>query len=364
MEISKIDKNFSNHYSFEGMVTYDINDAPFKLYGLCRETGELDFKRLPHSLVQQTDNNSIRNLYKNTAGIRVKFKTDSQRIVLKCVLPRVFSTATMPLTGSSCFDLYADGEYCSVFRPGIDVNGNYGANPMKEDGYASGYVFKEKKLREILIHFPSYNDVNEVYIALEEGCRIMATDEYKMTCPIIFYGSSITQGGCASHSGNSYSAIISRRLDCDYINLGFSSGCFAEIEMCEYIAKLNKSILVYDYDHNAPDVQFLEKTHEQFFIKMRESNPKLPIIIISAADISFGAVERKRRKSIIEKTYRNAVKAGDDNVYFIDGSKIYEEPGVSYCTVDGLHPNDMGFFCMANAVEDVISFVFDKASSR
>ena len=359
MDISKIDKNFCSYYSFEGMRTYDVNDNPFTLYGLCREDCKSDFKRLPHSLAEKIDNNSIKALYKNTAGIRVRFRTDSKQIILKCVFPKLSTSSTMPLTGSSCFDLYADGKYCSVFRPAIDINGKFSTNTMEDTGYTSGYVFPEKEMREILIHFPLYNDVDEVYIALEEGATLLETKGYKNSVPIVFYGSSITQGGCASHAGNCYSAIISRRLGCDYINLGFSAGCFAEKEMCEYISELEKSVLVYDYDHNAETAEFLENTHERFFKQLREKNPCLPVVMISAADDSFGK-EAERRKKIIKKTFENAKIAGDNNVYYIDGSEIYKSVGTEYCTVDGIHPNDHGFFHMANVIGDIIKSVIEK----
>ncbi|MBQ7794049.1 MAG: hypothetical protein IJ366_05950 [Clostridia bacterium] len=354
MDISKIDKNFNNYYSYEGMTTHNVNSEPFKLYGLCRQDGESDFKRIPESLAKKVNNNSIALLYKNTSGIRVRFKTTSRRIILKCILPEIAKSPHMPLTGSSCFDLYADGRYCNVFRPGIDINGGYSDNVMGEDGYHSGFTFSDRKMRDILIHFPLYNDVSEVYIALEEGCELCPPDEYKTSAPVIFYGSSITQGGCASHAGNCYPAIISRRLDCDYINLGFSGGCLAETEMAEYISGMDKSVLVYDYDHNAQTADYLANTHGRFFKEIRNANPTLPVIIISAADLAFGEKVREERKNVIYQTYKNALAVGDRNVYFVDGAEIYKDVGADLCTVDNTHPNDLGFWCMANAIGRVV----------
>jgi len=82
MDISNIDKNFNNYFSIEGLTTYSVNDEPIKLYGLCREKGEKDFKRLPHKIAKQIPNKSVNLLYKNTSGIRARFKTDSKRIVI------------------------------------------------------------------------------------------------------------------------------------------------------------------------------------------------------------------------------------------------------------------------------------------
>ena len=361
MDISKIDKNFANFFSFEGMKTYDINEAPFRLYGLYREEGELDYKRLPHSLGKSVDNQSINVLYTNTAGIRLRFRTDSQRINISYILPDVTLFDHMPATGVSCFDLYADGKYHNVFRVGTNVSGKKPDIEEVENSYSSGLVFQDRKERDILINFPLYNNVSRVYISLEEDATVKAGDEYALKQPVVFYGSSITQGGCASHPGNCYSGMISRRLDTDFVNLGFSSGCKAEPEMCEFIGKMDLSVLVLDYDHNAPTPEFLEQTHEPFFKKFREYQPNTPVIFASDAGISTGA-HRERRREVIRRTYENARKAGDENVYFIDGETVYDGVGWEYCEVDNIHPTDLGFWCMANVYGAVIKEILEKNS--
>ncbi len=354
MDISKIDKNFANFFSFEGLVTYDINEAPFQLYGLSRELGETDFKRLPHSLGKTIDNSNVNILYMHTSGIRLRFKTDSQRIVISYVLPEVSNMDHMPRTGSSCFDLYADGKYCNVLRVGTNVSDKKPAADEIENSFSSGYNFPDRKDREILINFPLYNAVSKVYISLEEDAKVEAPKPYGLEKPIVFYGSSKTQGGCASHPGNCYSHIISRRLDADFANLGFSGGCRAEDDFAEYFANMPMSIFVYDYDHNAPSVEHLEKTHEKLFKRFRESQPDTPVIMIASADVAHGKDNHILRKEIIRKTYENALAAGDQNVWHIDGDTVYQGVGIDYCTVDGCHPNDLGFWCMANSIGAVI----------
>ena len=63
----------------------------------------------------------------------------------------------------------------------------------------------------------------------------------------------------------------------------------------------------------------------------------------------------QERRDIIYKTYENAVAVGDKNVYFVDGGEIYREPGVGACTVDNAHPNDLGFWFMANRIEKTLA---------
>lgn len=355
MDITKIDQNFANTFSFEGMKTYDVNEAPFRLYGLCREANETDFKRLPHAFAKSFGNPSVEVMYLRTTGIRIRLRTDSKRIILRCTQKEQVNIPHIAVTGSSCFDLYADGEYCNVFRPGIDVNGKYSDDKRMDGGYQSGYVFKgESQMRELLIHFPLYNGVEEVYIALEENAQLLPPREYTHPGPVVFYGSSITQGACASHPGNCYTNILSRRLDFDFINLGFSGGCFGEIEFAKYIPTLNPAVLVMDYDHNSPYAQLAER-HEAFFLEFRHHCPHTPVVFVTASDLAFGVEGRKKRRDLIYRTYENAVAAGDRNVYFIDGEQIYREPGVGACTVDNTHPNDLGFWCMANSIEKVLA---------
>ena len=345
MNIAEIDKNFQEQYSLEGLTTYDIEQPPFRLYGLCRAEGERDYKRLPHAVVEAIGNTGYRSLYKNTSGIRLRFKTDSQRIVLTCRLPGFNRHDNMPRTASGCFDLYADGHYCKVFRPGTDESGTY----------SSEHKFADREMRDILINFPLYNGVNAVYISLEEGATILPCDDYKLQKPIVYYGSSITQGGCASHPGNCYCAMLSQWLDADYVNLGFSGSAMAEPGMADYIGSLDMHAFVYDYDYNAPTVEHLQKTHEPFFKRFRSYQPNTPVIMVSAANIvdNSEAITRQRRE-IIRATYENAVAAGDQNVYFIDGGEMYREVGLDYCTVDCVHPNDLGFLYMAKSIGAVL----------
>lgn len=350
--ITSIDKNLAPvKVTYEGMKTYDINQPPFQLYGLYREPGEQDFKRLPHRFVAEIDNPGLKTLYTHTAGLRLRFRTDTRKLILRCTWDVRTVFDHMPMTGVSCFDLYADGQYCKVLRPGVMDNQEFPI-PLDE-GYETCYEFPDCHMRDLVLNFPLYNNITGVSIALDESATVLPGGEYLHRKPIVYYGSSITQGGCASHPGNSYQAILSRRLDTDFLNLGFSGSCKAEPEMARYLAGLDMSLFVYDYDHNAPNVEHLEKTHEPLFRMIREKHPTLPILMISAADNCFGDTAETRR-AIIRKTFENAHHAGDQNVYFLDGQTIYQEVGLDYCTVDGCHPNDLGFWCMANSIEKQI----------
>lgn len=353
MDITKIDGNFSSTFSLEGMKTYDVNEEVFALYGLCREGEEKDFKRLPHSLPLTFENPSVRSLYKNTSGIRLRFQTDSQRVVLRCVLPGVNTIPTMPMVGIAGFDLYADGEYCNSFRPGINLDGDFDEVVLSDNGFTSGYTFRTRKMRELLIHFPLYNDVDQVFIALEDDALILPPKPYRNPKPVVFYGNSATQGACASHPGNSYVNMLSRQVDADVLNLGFSAGGWGELELAEYIGHLEMSAFVMDYDHNAPTIEHLRKTHQPFFQKIRSLQPELPIVILTAGDLY--CEDTDARREVIRQTYQQARDQGDENVYFVNGGEYYQEFGRGRCFADNCHPNDMGFWCIARTVGKVLA---------
>ena len=355
VDISKIDKNFAGEkIQFDGVKLYNARDPLFKIYGLYNAYENESFKRMPHGEAMKMNPN-IQSLYTHTSGGRIRFRTDSKRIFLRSILSKITRFDHMPKTGVTCFDLYVDGDYFNSFRHGS--YSELGKDSKPENAYDSRITLDDKKMHDILIHFPLYNPVDDVFIGLDEDAVVLPAEDYTHKKPIVFYGSSITQGACASHPGNAYFNILSRRLDTDIINLGFSSGCKGEIPMAEYLANLDMSILVYDYDHNAESTEELKETHERTFKIIREKQPNLPVIMITASDRMFGIPERKE---VIFQTYMNAIEAGDENVYFIDGDTIYAPVGRGLCTVDHIHPNDIGFLMMTHAIEPVIRKILMK----
>lgn len=340
MDISKVDKNFKveTNLNKSDIKFYDCKAEPFKIYGVFYEDGK--FRRMPEA-VASTVNGGVKGLHSNTAGGRVRFKTNSSYVAISTKI----GTCRMPhmaYTGSMGFDLYIkkNGEfiYINTYKPTVDV----------KDGFEGVIELGDTTDKEILINMPLYGNVNELYVGLNDDAYVAEPETYAIEKPIVYYGSSITQGGCASRPGTSYQALISSKIDCDYINLGFSGNAKGEDEMAEYIANLDMSMFVYDYDHNAPTLEHLEKTHERMFKIIREKNPNLPIIMLSRPKYRLTDDEEKRFE-IIEKTYKNAKANGDHNVYLIKGTKLMEIARFEG-TVDNCHPNDLGFYSMAQAL--------------
>lgn len=340
-DISKIDKNFEVKTEIEkdDIKFYNIEDTPFKVYGLMREDGK--YRRMPEDVAKSVSE-GVQRLHTNTAGGRVRFVTDSKYVAIHASMDGIIKLSHFALTGYRGFDMYVKNDHARTFVPPFDMT----------DGYEQVIDFPTNELREITINFPLYSNVCELYIGLQEGAVVKEPTPYEDVKPIVYYGSSITQGGCASRPGRCYQSVISRRFNRDYINLGFSGSAKGEDEIVDYIKKLDMSLFVYDYDYNAQSSEHLMNTHEKMFKAIREEHPELPVIIMSRPKFNL-TDEEKLRRSIIETTYKNALAAGDKNVYFIDGKALCELCG-SEGTVDGCHPTDYGFASMAKAVGDVI----------
>ena len=353
--MDKIDPNFKvdTKIEKEDIRFYNARQEPFKVYGLIYENGR--FRRLPEEVAVRAQEdfkqyNGIHRLHDCEAGGRVRFVTDSPYIAIHAKMPFVGIMNHFALTGSAGFDMYVDVDdeprYVKTFVPsGLKSN----------DFYESLHDFVNDEMREVTIHFPPYSSVSDLYIGLKEGATVTEAPAYRIEKPIVYYGSSITQGGCASRPGNVYSNIISRRLDADQINLGFSGNAKGEPTMAEYIAGLEMSAFVYDYDHNAFNPEHLRKTHEPFFKTVREKHPDIPVVMCSRPKIYLTDEEIERR-DIVRQTYENALARGDKNVYFLDGNDLMALCG-NEGTVDGEHPTDFGFYSMAKAIGDVLEKV-------
>ena len=353
-EIINVDPNLKVEADVEreGLTFFDAKSAPIRLYGVFHD-GEF-YRRIPDGVAKNTNPGVVR-LAIDTAGGRARFITDSPYVAIKTVMPPMPKYSHMPRTAESGFDMYVTENKAhkrlKTFVPPVNF----------EVGYGGVYDFSgERKPRLITLNFPLYNPVNELYIGIKEGSALLPPTDYTVEKPIVYYGSSITQGGCASRPGASYEAIISRRYDANYINLGFSGNGKGEPAMAEYIAELEMSAFVFDYDHNAPTVEHYAKTHEPFFKTVRAKNPELPIVIMTRPKGKAVLSEAEyRRIDIARATYNNAVAEGDKNVYFIPGyelAHLESDEG----TVDGTHPTDLGFYFMAERLGKTLDGIFKK----
>ncbi len=342
MRLEEIDVNFaiSDNVKRDDIVWYDVLDGHFDLYGLlspCEATQA--FHRIPREVAEAT-NPGVAKLFLDTAGGRARFVTDSPYVAILCELARPMELMShMPLSGSQGFDLYRQQEgewkffrsFFPPFTPGITGYSGIQMLPTQKTAY--------------MLNFPLYGTVKSLKIGLHRDACLEHGPKYRRELPVVFYGSSITQGGCASRPGNAYEAHLSHRFDFDYVNLGFSGSARAEESIVSYMKELDMSVFVCDYDHNAPDLAHLEATLKPLYLAIREKHPDIPYIFASSPGVRTGEARRQH----VRKVYEEAVAAGDTNVYYVDGGHMFDGPYADGCTMEGCHPNDIGFFRMYEA---------------
>lgn len=331
--IADLDKNFAIPTKIErdGLVYHNAEEL--SIHGVKPIDGM--YRRMkPEDALAVSKKIAI--ISQNTAGGRVRFVTDSPYIAIYVKYASVFHIPNYSFTAAAGFDLYTKERYIGCFVPPVNTTDTF-ESIIDLDNELQG--------KEYTLNFPICADIKEIFIGIKGGSKLEKAPDYSIKKPVVFYGSSTTQGGCATRPGNIYENIVSRSLDCDFLNLGFGGNAFGEEAIAKYIANLDMSAFVYDYDYNAPTPEHLDKTHEKMFKIIREAKPNLPIIMMTAPKYYLNS-EDEKRVAIIEKTYQNAVNSGDKNVRLIKGKDMLESVR-DVAIADNIHPGDVGFNSIA-----------------
>lgn len=331
------------------MKEYSFRQEPFKVFGVpfFDRTGRLD--RLPAELIEQVP--ALEVVAHRCNGARIGFRTNSKNVKIKLVFETLSFDIGMSLYACQSACVFA-GEHSSSRYLGMVVPPNYDTKIVSKNFELSG------ELEDILIFIPRNEIMADITISLDDGAELLPPTPYKHSLPILYYGSSITEGGCCSMVSNAYNALISRWLDVDFYNFGFSGRAKGEIPVADYINTIDKSIFVMDYDHNAPTVEHLAATHEPFFKRIREASPDLPIVLVTRPRYTDDA-DTIARRDVIYRTYENAVAAGDQNVYWVDGNDFFPAEERFACSNDICHPNDLGMYYMAKTIAPVIEKILN-----
>jgi len=353
MKLTRFDPNMATrHAPADGMTWHSPAEAPFRLTGFPWFEQNHLYRRLPLKPTLPLPE-SVDNLAWHTAGGQVAFKTDSTRIAIKVNLRSTDLFDHMPPTGRRGFDLYrgkpGHTQYVSTTRFKAPAKA-YDASLLKLD---------KPKVDNYTINFPLYEGIKELWIGLDKGARLQVPPAFASPNPAVVYGTSITQGGCASRPGMAYPNILSRCLNRPIINLGFSGSAKLEPNVAHHMAAASSypALLVIDADANCTAV--LQKERLAPFIEiLRQAHPRAPILVISRQPYAMDALsatyhkDRLLRARIQEHTVRRLRKQGDRHIHFLDGFTLIPEATFE-ATVDGVHMTDLGFWQMADALEPV-----------
>jgi len=310
---------------------------------------EVFYDRLParaKSLVRP----AVWSLSRDSAGMAVRFVTDATTIKARWELKDAgLAMDHMAATGVSGLDLYAkiDGQWRWL---GVGRPKKY---PLNEGTLASGLLPGQ---REYLLYLPLYNGVKKVEIGIPAGARIQDAPDYPASRrkPLLFYGTSITHGACASRPGMTHSAILGRRFHRPIINLGFSGNGRMEIELARLIAEIDAAVYIIDCLPNIDAKTTAERT-EPLVKYLRSKRPDTPILLVEDRNYSNSYLipgKKQRNESsqaALKAAFARLKKAGVPHLYYLEGRNMLGDDFDG--TVDSSHPNDLGFWRQANHFE-------------
>jgi lysophospholipase L1-like esterase len=318
----------------------EINGLPwFKENG-----GEL--MRLPVRL-KSTFRKEVWSLAQCPSGGRIRFRTDSAILAIRLEYSSPPNMANMQAFGQTGVDLYLDGAY---------VSSAVGDAEAKRGKIYETVLFnlsgQPRTEREVTLYLPLYKPVKVLGIGVDEAAKLAKAKPFATAKPVIFYGTSITQGGCASRAGMSYEAMLGRKLNLDFVNLGFSGNGLGEPEVARAVSEIDACAYVLDFGANHKTGAAMREAYEPFLDYLRKEHPAVPIVVMTplytSRELRMPVLKADwhERREFIEGVVRRRIGAGDTNLFLVDGAKLLgATPGDGL--VDGGHPNDLGFYWVA-----------------
>lgn len=348
----------------DGIAWHDARDIGVEGQGWTDTASPFD--RLP-ARAKELVRPPVWGLSQQSAGLCVRFITDATEIHARWTLTSArLEMNHMPATGVSGVDLYA--RTTTIDQPGGKLRWLAVGRPTAQQNSTKLVSGISEGTREYMLYLPLYNGVKSVEIGVPKGTSIWKPKTRPSGLkPIVFYGTSITQGGCASRTGMVHTAILGRWLDAPVINLGFSGNGRMEAEVATLMAELDVSCFVIDCLPNisAGDV----KSRTEPLVKiLRRAHPKTPIVLVedrSYANSFFLTSTRQRNLTSrveLKAVFDRLKKAGDPNLHYITGEELIGDDGEG--TVDSSHPTDLGFVRQSEAFQKVLRPILEGQKSR
>lgn len=301
-------------------------------------------------------------LSRHSAGIVVRFATDAPTLHARWeLISDRLDMPHMPATGVSGLDLYVkfEGKWRWL------ANGR----PSGKTTTAQLVSGLDRELREYLLYLPLYNGVTRVEVGVPEGTSILqgAARPSEKSKPIVFYGTSITHGGCASRPGMVHTAIVGRWLDWPVINLGFSGNGRMEMELAKLLGEVDAAMYVIDCLPNMGPADVKERT-EPLVKELRKAAPNTPILLVEDRNYTDGFLVKSKRQrnqenqKELKEAFKRLQAEGIQGVYYLEADQLLADDGEG--TVDSSHPTDLGFMQHAEAFHKVIAPVLTGAGSN
>ncbi len=352
--IEKLDKNLqaAGVVGEDGLVWLDAHDPRLTLRGLAwpAEDGG-KYARLPLR-AKDIVRPPVWGLAQCPAGVNVAFKTDSPTLAVRVRNEGIGRMTHMAETGIR-------GACLLGGAPGRRKAWATAVPPIDGKEFAPTF-FKglDRRMREFAIYLPLYNGLASMEVGFCPDAALAPPSPPALPKPVVFYGTSITQGGCASAPGHDFVSALGMKLNLHTINLGFSGNGLGESEVARLVAEIDAAMFVLDYAANA-SVDSLTRTLPEFYGILRAAHPTTPILLVSR--VCYWRMGWNPEQLTFHEDLRDAAihfyscarQRGDRNLHFVDGQSLIT-PGDHGAQVDGVHPTDHGFALMAERLAPAI----------
>lgn len=312
------------------------------------------YQRIPDSLLTTVRGGALAGLGRNSAGMAIRFATNSPKIDAKWHSPfKVLMNHQTP-TGTRGLDLYTllpDGTWTFVNSGRPDVNSH--------NSQANIIANMEPEMREYLLYLPLYDGIDSLYIGTTPDAIFTQpkSDVLKAGKPIVMYGTSLLQGGCANRPGMAHTNILERKLNQEVINLGFSGNGQLDLEIARVIAAVpDPGLIILDFVPNVNEEQ-IDTLMIPFFEIIRSAHPDVPFLFVEDPNFPILRFDKKLYKQVTtrnammkERYEKLAAKYG--NLHYLANDNLMGTDNEA--TVDGLHFTDLGFLRFADLMEPMV----------
>lgn len=315
------------------------------------DNSELAFSRLPADM-KSSIREEVWNLGLNSAGIAIRFSSNAKVLKARWTLLNNLRMSHMAPTGICGLDLYV-----------LNGKGRWqfaGTAFPREKESEDEFGKLSGEWHEYMIYLPLYDGVTSLEIGCDKDSGIaMPRKEIlvKEEKPVVFYGTSITQGGCASRPGMVYTSILSRKWQKECINLGFSGNGRMDKSLAQAMTKIDAAAYVVDCLPNCSE-QMLRDSAYVFLRILSDAHPGTPVYLVENVrnmreyhDTGTAGM-MAGKNACWKEIYRKLRKEGYRNLRYIPADKLSGRDGED--TVDAVHRTDLGFFRIAEGLAKYI----------
>lgn len=331
----------------------------YTVYGTLAPDAAKSYSRLPDSLSTQV-RESLWNMGQNSAGLSIRFTTNATDIYARWSSLNQTKMNHMNPVGIRGMDLYVLNDDNTWAFVGSAIPSS------KEETKATIVKGMSAKMRDYLLFLPLYDGIYNLQIGVNKGA-VIKEPENAVICrekPVVMYGTSILQGGCASRPGMAHTNILQRMLNREVFNLGFSGNGHLDPEIASLMAAKDAGVYVIDVLPNNT-IKSLGTKLEPFYRILRKAHPDTPILLVESPLYPRTRIDAPYRKGILALNgalrdfYDRMVAEGDSNIHYFEGKDILDDDCEG--SIDGIHFTDIGFKNFAHRLYPVLKKIIEKS---